>query len=165
MEECVECHRQQDAPTACDSCHSEKDEYERVRTGPWQVTHGADWKATHGMGNLRYCATCHPDDYCTGCHGVSLPHDAAFGNTHGDEAKRNPRSCAQCHDVEKVCTSCHGMRMPHEAGFLAKHTKVAAKVDDPRCSRCHRVEDCIFCHERHTHPGNAKISNAGGDAR
>lgn len=163
MELCVACHRSAKAPVACDTCHSARTERERLRQGPWQITHGAQWSKTHGLGSIRSCDTCHPEDYCVRCHGTVLPHPPGFGQSHGDEAKRDLKVCASCHDTGTLCTPCHGVEMPHGDGFLKQHSSLAKGLDDPSCTRCHDTEDCVACHVRHVHPGNAAKPAPGGD--
>lgn len=153
MEECVRCHAEKDAPTACDSCHKGKRERERLRVGPWQVTHGKTWQATHGLGDLRFCRTCHPSDYCVRCHATPLPHGADFGRTHGAQAKLTGAKCLTCHDKQQLCDSCHKIEMPHPAGFLPKHSALAKSLGEKTCRRCHDEVDCTACHEAHVHPG------------
>lgn len=154
MEECVACHRAESATDACDACHRGKSETERLSTGPWQVTHGANWKLTHGMGSLRSCSVCHPKDYCVRCHGIELPHPVDFGTTHGRDAMAKSASCGTCHDARTFCGACHGVPMPHPDGFLVQHSDVATGYKDETClALCHRQEDCADCHVAHTHPG------------
>lgn len=154
MEDCVACHRQAGAPVACDACHSEKGERERLAKGPWQVTHGPGWERTHGMGTLEWCATCHPTGYCVQCHGVDLPHPADFGRTHGALAKQRDAKCSSCHDQGGLCDSCHGVQMPHPKGFLAAHPAQVSSSSDARCLSCHIKRDCDACHTKHIHPGS-----------
>ena len=162
MESCTVCHQRDGATLECGVCHSEHTQRERLERGPWQVTHGAQWAQTHGLGSLTSCGVCHPSDYCVRCHGTALPHPIGFGQSHGDEAKRDLAVCEACHDTDTLCTPCHGVDMPHAEGFLKSHSAIATDVDDPVCSRCHDSQECIACHERHIHPGNAvKAPKAG----
>lgn len=155
MEDCTSCHVSSGASVACDSCHKGKLVTERLKRGPWQVTHGPRWRSAHGMGDLKACATCHESAYCARCHGVAVPHPDDFGGAHGDTAKADRDSCMRCHRQEAFCDSCHGVPMPHPAGFLKRHSSSASRVDDPKCARCHLEGDCVACHQRHIHPGNA----------
>lgn len=152
MEECVKCHALQSAPTDCDTCHRGRREKERLVVGPWQVTHGKQWRTTHGQADLAYCGTCHPADYCVDCHGTSLPHGADFGRTHGAEALRRDAQCLSCHQ-KLLCEACHGLPMPHPTGFLKVHSSVAEREGEPACTRCHVQDDCEACHTAHVHPG------------
>jgi nitrate/TMAO reductase-like tetraheme cytochrome c subunit len=153
MEECVRCHNANDGPTACDSCHRGERQTDRLRMGPWQVTHGSTWKATHGLGDLRFCGTCHSSEYCVQCHGTPLPHAADFGRTHGAQAKLPGAKCLNCHDKKQLCDSCHRIEMPHPAGFLPNHSAVVKQTGEKACHRCHDTIDCQGCHEAHVHPG------------
>jgi len=171
MEECVVCHSEQKVPTECDTCHDGRIESERLQKGPWQITHGSNWETTHGMGDLRYCATCHPEDYCTPCHKTRLPHGLDFPARHGAEALARNNTCLKCHDAKSLCDPCHGLAMPHPTGFLGSHSSIAATRDDASCLACHRVSDCERCHNTHTHPGSTdgnlgdSLPRPEGDAR
>lgn len=167
MEDCIACHRQSDAPTECDSCHADRAKKDRLASSPWAVTHGPDWQSTHGMGDLRSCDVCHKPSKCASCHKIGLPHPPDFAGTHPQSAIAYRAACLQCHDVKRFCDQCHGVPMPHPSAFLKEHPKVVAGVDDLRCAKCHRVEDCVTCHVAHTHPGTTdgtlKGSLGGGD--
>ncbi len=168
MEECVACHDEQKAASECDTCHDGRVETERLEKGPWQITHGTTWETTHGMGDLRYCRTCHPVDYCTPCHKTVLPHSVDFPARHGTDALAKDNTCLKCHDRDKLCDPCHGIEMPHPKGFLAKHSTIATSRDDASCLTCHRISDCEACHAAHTHPGSTdgtlarKLPKTGG---
>lgn len=161
MESCAECHVASGATLECDACHSPHTQRERLDSGPWQVTHGSEWAQTHGLGSLTSCSVCHPSDYCVRCHGTVLPHPLGFGQSHGDEAKKNLNACAACHSTQALCTPCHTIEMPHPAGFLKQHSSAADEVEDPRCVRCHDTDECVFCHVQHVHPGGAQPPQAG----
>lgn len=171
MEECVACHLDNKAKSDCDTCHEGRVETERLASGPWQITHGAAWENTHGMGDLRYCKTCHPTDYCTPCHKITLPHPIEFPTTHGKDALKKDATCFKCHDRVKLCDPCHGREMPHPPTFLAKHSGIAKTREDAACLTCHRISDCERCHAAHTHPGSTdgtlgkKLPKAGGSGQ
>ncbi len=156
MDECVRCHLRQKAPTDCDTCHEGKRQAAGLSRGPWQVTHGADWPQTHGMGDLSLCETCHEPQRCVGCHGLVMPHPATFGVTHGREALTLGRDrCGVCHDTTEFCDGCHTMPMPHPVEFLQEHSSIATSMTDETCLGCHEQRGCEWCHERHVHPGGA----------
>jgi hypothetical protein len=156
MDDCVACHLEQKVTIQCDTCHVERSTAERIARGPWQVTHGPNWRKTHAMGDLQLCVTCHPATKCVQCHGVPLPHPTDFGRTHGALAAAPGAKCTDCHDRKGFCDACHGTPMPHAAGFLAKHSKIAKSREDAACLKCHYDYDCASCHQAHTHPGNTK---------
>jgi hypothetical protein len=153
MEDCVLCHEQKSAPKKCDACHLQHGQRERLAKGPWQVTHGANWRQTHGLGSIQSCAECHSTQYCARCHHIPLPHPPGFAKTHGTESLRPGVVCTSCHDRAGFCDACHQVPMPHPADFLAKHPKAAKSFTDPTCINCHQQPDCDNCHVKHTHPG------------
>ncbi len=156
MDDCVACHRQKSVSTECPTCHLESKKKSTRSRGPWQVTHGKDWKKTHGMGQTDSCATCHPQGFCAKCHRVSVPHPVEFGSTHGELAIADPQSCESCHKSRRFCDACHGMAMPHPVGFLKDHRTLSRGRHDPSCLRCHAATDCDNCHANHVHPGGSK---------
>lgn len=156
MELCTECHVKQEATLECEDCHTSKREEDVKLATPFRVTHGRNWRTTHGLGELDLCKTCHQPDSCVKCHGVAVPHESDFGATHGQAYLKNTKSCATCHDTKTFCKDCHSMEMPHPAGFLQKHSSVAESTTDPKCESCHIMTDCDNCHRRHIHPGGSK---------
>lgn len=160
MDACTACHAAEKATLECASCHPEGTENAERSDGPWQVTHGANWEKTHGMGDLQSCRVCHSDGYCVRCHVVDVPHPGSFGKEHGPTYVRSPDSCRTCHDQTRFCDPCHGMKMPHPASFAREHGTEAVSMTDERCKRCHMMSDCVKCHESHIHPGGAAESAA-----
>lgn len=158
MEDCVACHSEKGASITCETCHPEGAKRPTdAPKGPWQVTHGPNWEKTHGLGSVDTCVTCHPNDYCTRCHGVAVPHPRDFGGTHGKLATEKPEVCERCHPARaEFCDACHTIEMPHPATFLKQHSSIAEGRADARCFRCHADGDCDACHEAHIHPGGAK---------
>lgn len=154
MGECVSCHTDQGASITCESCHTAGYERDDLLAGPFRVTHGENWKQTHGMGDLRQCVLCHEQDKCASCHGPGVPHPADFGTTHGATSLAPDADCLSCHRTE-FCSDCHGIEMPHEPEFLPQHSALTTGLTDERCLRCHTAEDCVRCHVRHIHPGGA----------
>ncbi|HEX9093227.1 MAG TPA: hypothetical protein VF902_04515 [Coriobacteriia bacterium] len=153
MDDCVRCHLKNDAPVRCDTCHADKSTADRIAAGPWQVTHGPNWRTTHGMGDIALCSMCHASTKCVQCHGMALPHPADFGRTHGTAALTLSAKCLECHSRERFCDACHGSPMPHPADFLPTHSKIAKSRQDEACLKCHYQSDCNACHVAHTHPG------------
>ena len=153
METCIACHASQGASTKCDTCHENKDRQQRVSTGVFAITHGKNWRKTHGMGNTATCSVCHTAAKCEKCHGVGLPHDKEFMARHGAIAGDPAAKCYTCHDT-RFCADCHGLAMPHSKTFTRDHA-ARAKSDPKLCKRCHAGSDCTDCHVRHVHPGGA----------
>lgn len=153
MDDCVLCHLERRASLKCDTCHTGKLETDRIKTGPWQVTHGRNWERTHGIGDLKTCVTCHPPLKCVSCHHTRIPHAGNFSIEHGREALFPESRCSTCHDVKRWCRDCHGIDMPHAKTFLKQHPTIARHARDPICIKCHTDFDCANCHVRHAHPG------------
>lgn len=162
MEDCTRCHSQKGASLKCDTCHTGGKARQRLAVVPWQVTHGSNWRQTHGMGQLDSCVTCHPANYCVQCHKVTIPHDSSFGSQHGALAVADRSACLTCHKTESFCDACHGIAMPHPADFAKTHSSVAKKFDDPICQRCHSRQTCDGCHTAHIHPGFDAFGNGTG---
>ncbi|MEI8080974.1 MAG: hypothetical protein WCI74_03925 [Actinomycetes bacterium] len=159
MDTCLECHSASAVRSACDKCHVTRTQDERLNSGPWAVTHGPKWRQTHGMGDLRTCRACHPDDYCSRCHGISLPHPDGFVDGHPAVALENPESCRSCHQPA-FCVGCHGLEMPHPVEFTPAHPGIVTAGGKAICTKCHAASDCTNCHQQHVHPGGATLPPA-----
>ena len=152
MDRCLVCHVT-DAQTKCDLCHEGRTRERRALSGGFAVTHGPQWRSTHGMGDPATCSVCHDAGDCVRCHGPGLPHGAAFLETHAEVAAARGAKCASCH-AESFCDACHRTPMPHPAQFTAGHARSAAE-QPATCKRCHAESDCTTCHAKHVHPGGA----------
>ncbi len=161
MSVCARCHNNVKLSGKCSLCHAEAKSTGVVsRSDPeWSKTHGRNWRTMHGMGDLSTCTLCHTPQMCQRCHGVPLPHDTSFIAEHGASALKARTECLNCHN-QSFCDDCHGMPVPHPVGFLASHPKIAKGVQDPRCARCHLSDDCLSCHEDHTHPHGPGVGPA-----
>lgn len=151
MEMCFECHGKGNVGAECDSCHTAKLPTDRVQSGSFSVTHGPNYKQTHGMGSMDTCAACHVQAKCAKCHGPGLPHEPDFVSKHGPFTRAPNAKCTTCH-VERFCTDCHLYSMPHPARFVADHSDVVERDGQAGCLRCHAQNDCQQCHLDHVHP-------------
>lgn len=165
MDACLRCHGQQAGLVDCGTCHVERAKRDRLATGPWTVTHGANWQETHGMGDAYTCAACHQKGYCDRCHGVGLPHDSNFRIEHVSLAQSPEAQCTSCHS-QKFCGDCHGTEMPHTSSFVMEHSAIVEEDGDALCKKCHSEQDCATCHVSHVHPGGAigaaPLNSTGG---
>lgn len=152
METCLACHVSE-ASTECDVCHVTRDRDRRVSTGSFAVTHGKEWRKTHGMGNTATCTVCHTAAKCEKCHGAGLPHGKGFIDQHSEVSTSPAAKCTSCHE-QRFCSDCHGLQMPHSKGFVRAHAR-RAEADPKLCRRCHAESDCVQCHVKHIHPGGA----------
>jgi hypothetical protein len=152
MEACLDCHVPNKVREACTTCHGSEPPADALATGPWYVTHGPEWRTTHGMGDWNTCAACHAPDFCVKCHHIPLPHDVDFVRTHGATALTQRSDCTVCHQ-ESFCKSCHGLEMPHPASFAPTHPDTVHAMGQSACLKCHVSTDCETCHVKHVHPG------------
>lgn len=157
MGTCLGCHST--GPhnlSSCDTCHPVGERPSAVRAVPatWEITHGANWRQTHGMGDLATCGACHSRTYCVSCHDIALPHPPNYLSVHGDDViKLGENTCTGCHDAAS-CDACHGgVEMPHPPGLLKSHSSEVESFGREVCERCHASASCEGCHARHTHPG------------
>jgi len=152
MDRCASCHNYAEGDVTCEKCHPKRVETEKLSNkGPWKITHGPDWRATHGMGDPKTCATCHDDNFCMSCHQSEVPHPQPWSYLHPKSAKQNVEGCYQCHKKE-LCMDCHRIEMPHPDGFLKKHMNAVAERGYDLCWRCHLPDNCIPCHYQGAHP-------------
>ncbi len=109
-DDCVVCHRNSEDCIACH--HGEKVDY---------IAHDQNWSYDHPLKfykGTEECRSCHDTrTYCSDCH---LENGIRPGNHylaqwtsplyHGEEAKNDLNTCAQCHSgSEPVCMRCHGL--------------------------------------------------------
>lgn len=137
--------------------------------------HLKDPKATQlTMPTHEQCKECHASDYeqmlCAKCHisfgelGLtklaSYKHANDFKSRHAEFARREARSCAQCH-TESYCLDCHNKHedlkpslkypekvrtnMIHRGDWMTAH-RIEAKVNSASCLKCHGVKYCTDCH-------------------
>ena len=151
MNMCFDCHGKNGVTAKCDACHVSRLPSDRIKSGPFSVLHGKDWKQTHGMGDMATCSACHTSKDCSQCHGVGVPHTATFLVDHPDAAKSKSANCFSCHQ-KSFCIDCHGYQMPHPPSFLPTHPAIVKKNGQTACLRCHDPSDCSTCHTAHVHP-------------
>jgi hypothetical protein len=99
------------------------------------------------------CFTCHATQFCTDCHGVEMPHPAAFATDHGEVGRSNPAACAKCHarsEAEAVgqrfCSACHHPQGSPEVSWLAQHFVAVRDGGASQCFECHNPVYCSACH-------------------
>jgi hypothetical protein len=158
MDVCLHCHGQEPKLTKCDLCHKGRTQQDRLTSGPWAVTHGPNWRQTHGMGDSFTCPACHPKGFCDKCHGPGVPHSSDFKTTHPAVATAPGAKCTSCHK-QSFCTDCHGgVQMPHPKSFIETHSTTVKTQGKTACARCHSDHDCTDCHLRHVHPGGSVVA-------
>lgn len=123
----------------CQNCHARK-----ALTCP----HPPNFRATHGRGTreeAQGCRVCHPERFCSNCHGLTLPHPANWAVTHQANAKAGLALCNKCH-TRKFCVDCHGLDLPHPKTWVTREHKRAGLHSRPLCMNCHEAGFCSRCH-------------------
>ncbi len=193
MRGCFGCHQHPDATSrgnakaSCETCHIEdkaggggrmKTAFASGALVPprWMhnAQHGPDWIERHRMvaaNDSQFCASCHKEEYCTGCHdGRVRPrsvHPNDYISMHPVEARLAMQRCTSCHQEQSFCVTCHqrsGVSMSGPAGVRESgrfHPPKAIWSDAPRktghhafeaqrnlnaCVGCHVERDCVLCH-------------------
>lgn len=165
MEDCLRCHGVREIARGCDACHVGKIERTLPTSGTFSLTHGPNWRRTHGMGAVSSCGACHAKGFCAKCHGAGVPHAPRFVGTHGPVALSSDADCLGCH-AQTFCDGCHVYTMPHPPQFAREHRGLVATEGDEQCHVCHDQTDCSRCHELHVHPGGSgPLPPTRGDAR
>lgn len=185
MSTCLSCHehREQWSAKDCDACHAD---LKREGSQPEDhLVHDPDFLRGHGAraaADSAMCATCHSQRSCLACHGggtaPALPerlafdrpmgagvHRAGFTARHAEEARGDPGLCTSCH-APRSCAGCHerervgaGARLgarpsPHPPGWLGlpgqsnDHGRAAWR-DPALCASCHGGAGealCVGCH-------------------
>jgi Cytochrome c7 and related cytochrome c len=164
-ESCAACHDQ----TYCAQCHSATTTAARPSIiWPEEVQqsyiHRGDYVSRHTVdagANPSSCRKCHGTKFCEACHvqqNLAKPNDVGrrpashtgpdwstnqnSGNFHGDAARRDVTSCANCHDqgASSTCVLCHHVGgiggNPHPRSFLSKHD-ADDRQHNAMCRACH----------------------------
>lgn len=168
MEGCFRCHALPGQPTPkggiaapgrCDACHPagfelkpgnhfEPGFYRRYGDSKGHA------KAAKADTKDRYCRMCHvKTTFCTGCHGVEMPHPTGFAKDHGVAGKKTPAVCANCHakgestaSGTEFCSACHHKQGDPAKPWIPQHFKVVAEQGANTCFECHKSTFCAHCH-------------------
>jgi len=136
-----------------------------------QRSHGSDPSASIGaelptVESVFYCSTCHVETFCTNCHGVEMPHPAAFiepedaddpaGHPAASKNEALAEKCVMCHGVNEetfFCDDCHhgtkvDFTFDKAVPWTAKqHPQAVAKSGVSSCTEsCHAAKFCVDCH-------------------
>ena len=152
VDTCAECHSRSNAPIRPAQLSLDRPGAAQHHRGDWLTRHPMEAKLD---GNA--CLACHQQSSCTQCHermGIAQtgalgskqgPHPRGWlvrgsGESHGPAARRDPLSCAACHDrgAASNCVACHRIGGPggdpHPPGWQSAQDKLSA----PACTPCHQ---------------------------
>jgi nitrate/TMAO reductase-like tetraheme cytochrome c subunit len=153
MERCFTCHGRTasaKAPGTCDVCHPKSFSLRPVSHKPT-----ATWLKDHGKmarAGTQPCAMCHEKTFCTGCHGLDMPHPANWAKgqqpVHSQFAKTNRQVCVKCHpDTPNFCTMCHHKGWdPAKGPWRTQHPAMVVETGASFCLDCHGPLFCTSCH-------------------
>jgi len=156
MDPCLRCHDNQVASAECSYCHT-KDVGLAVQTR-------GDFKAKRHDQEID-CSGCHDQKTCDNCHGMRMPHSAAFkGVGHARPAVEDlwyngGRLCRRCHtETSRPCSKCHNDMPSHGIDYMPKGHQSANPYSNG-CDQCHGDRAwivgrnyCGVCHERYNRP-------------
>ncbi len=196
---CLQCHDSRRAPlhgpSRCATCHvmrpdnTIETEYPTGTLAPSGAlrgdAHTPEFRTQHASvaaNDERYCANCHRQDFCLGCHnGVVKPldfHGNDYISRHPIDARKDSPRCDACHRRQSFCLGCHerlgvvdvrtgvdrafspiGSKRFHPPGWSdpsaagdPNHHKWEAERNLKQCVSCHRQETCLQCHATNASP-------------
>lgn len=104
-------------------------------------------------GPVNSCYTCHERKYCDSCHGLEIPHPAAFKTDHGAAGYADPSKCARCHARSAAeakgtgfCNACHHPASIPGEPWQKRHPVAVREGGKAACERCHDPRYCTVCH-------------------
>ena len=144
MDTCLSCHDGTTASTECRACHTT----DIAVAG--DVPEG--YPKVH-LGEVRSCGGCHPLEQCTACHGLEMPHPAAFGQPeqHASLAAFDGKEklCFRCHKPDE-CLRCHQAFAAHGPDWRQQHG-AGGRAAGEKCKSCHNKSSaknyCDLCHK------------------
>ena len=104
------------------------------------------------VATINQCSTCHKRSFCTGCHGLPMPHPPRFIKTHSALGKKNATVCVKCHGpAATFCNECHhgtSLDLPYNRAipWRKQHPVAVRNVGANACFTCHNPTYCANCH-------------------
>ncbi len=161
MEGCFRCHglsKTAIAPGRCSACHPKSFGLIPV-SGALSHEAGTWLHGNHGKNaekDITPCRMCHQKTFCSGCHGVEVPHSEKFiKKEHGGIGSKHPEICQKCHQQQDFCNACHHKAYNYNGppgGWVPTHRFAVAKVGPASCFNCHSPTFCAYCHVRGEEP-------------
>lgn len=178
QEKYLEKHKKMPFSGVCVSygCHVGWKQKDECSTCHHVLYNGAEqWKKAHpkfvaAAGDLGCLETCHEVKQCRLCHttgktpvfkGLAIQTGLkvieaqharpTWIDKHGTLALQDQSKCLLCHGSVGECQNCHSRRPKFHGStktWTGTHSKVAKKVDNPRCLACHKKPWCEECHKK-----------------
>jgi cytochrome c-type protein NapC len=159
------------APGKCSVCHPKGFELKPKSHQVKGFFTPGDPAASKGHGKLKedepgLCVTCHDErKFCTGCHGVQMPHPSDFKDQHGKQFKKGGKIadngkiavCVKCHGTGatgtaatatslEFCNACHHKGGDPKRPWRPQHPEVVRTKGATACFDCHDPVYCAHCH-------------------
>ena len=144
MDTCLSCHDGTTASTECQTCHATDIAVARDIPEGYPKVHLAE---------DRSCGGCHALERCTACHGLEMPHPAAFDQAeqHASLAAFDGKEkvCFRCHKTDE-CLRCHQAFSAHGPDWKQEHG-AGGRATGEQCKSCHNKNSvtnyCDLCHK------------------
>ncbi len=147
-----------EAPGACSACHPADFELKpanHLERGFYAKKGASKGHADMALEDREYCATCHNlDKFCSGCHGLTMPHPTDFAKNHGDVGHTKPKVCDNCHgkigasSETEFCDNCHHQQAKPGTPWVKQHFNIVRETGASPCFECHKATYCARCHVR-----------------
>ncbi len=156
----------------CKDCHQELPEIGKPARMPtmaacFQSCHDGKHKTSphHAWYAAGECGSCHLNLWENPLKPQSLfAHQGDWLHEHPLAARSEGAACSQCHP-QTFCSDCHAAKtvaagpnklqfdrvdrqLIHRANWLAEHP-IEANANPAECERCHTLDQCASCHNRH----------------
>lgn len=162
MSRCFTCHgltKNAIVKSTCESCHP-------ASLDPKPTSHEAgNWVALqHSKAALEdqfQCLTCHTENTCNSCHGLSLPHSSQWAEAeHVPATFEDPQVCQRCHPTavgspqltdlppRDDCDECHHPQGSQKTPWIENHPDIVKVDGATTCFQCHAPDTCAACHVR-----------------
>ena len=144
MSVCLTCHDGERATADCGLCHTARPSDQA--TSPAE---GGDTPAP-----VTCEGGCHElkvQKDCVACHGLEMPHPAAFFSEHAGRSFEDPGLCVRCHPTARASDGC-GCHQPGDVHgafreWFPRHGSFAQKQWPGGCN-CHTKSFCSICHAK-----------------
>jgi hypothetical protein len=154
MTPCLRCHDGKKVASDCRGCHV-KDVGLAVRSEQPVAA-----RTSRDLVGRPDCGGCHSQEKCDACHGMRMPHSAAFMYTgHARQGVQDlwhngGKTCGKCHTAtRRPCAKCHGPMPSHPTGdwptmHQLGNSQACGTGCHGRTAYMANRDFCGLCHER-----------------